>query len=63
MVAFFTQECNGISGLGAGDGALFMVGTLVAAFQITPEIDHFAFDSDLSPWVGQCENPAKGQHD
>ena len=44
-VAFFRQECNGISGLGAVNSALFVIRTAIAAFQITPQVDHFALEA------------------
>src|SRR5258706_16116662 len=61
-VAFFGDEADGISGLGAVDCALLVFRAVVAAFEVAPEVNDFAFERyGVTLGLGKCEDAAYEQ--
>ena len=46
-VAFLCEEVDGISRFGARNRARLVFRSVVAAFELTPEVNHFTFDCVL----------------
>src|SRR5882672_8847205 len=64
QVTFFRKESDGVARFGARDSALFVVGAVIAAFKIAPEINHFAFESyGIAFWFFNGQQTTKRQND